>query len=62
MRVFNLKRLVAAVLALTVVVGGAYSIARSVADPSGPSSYQAHAAGAASRIDWSDRINAGLDE
>jgi hypothetical protein len=60
--------LVASVLALAVVAGGAYSVVRSVKNPAANGTYTAHTTGAASRIDradridWSDRINAGFDE
>ena len=57
MRVF-----LAAVLAAAIVGGGAYSVARSVKHPTAEGTYTAHTTGAASRIDWSDRINAGFDE
>jgi hypothetical protein len=62
MRVLNMKVLVASVLALAVFAGGAYSVARSVKNPVADGTYTAHTTGAASRIDWSDRVNAGFDE
>jgi hypothetical protein len=66
MRVVNLKVLVASVLALVVFAGGAYSVARSVKHPVAEGTYTAHTTGAASRIesriDWSDRTNAGFNE
>ena len=68
MRVLNSKVFLASVLALAVVAGGAYSVARSVKTPAASGTYTAHTTGAASRIDrterfdWSDRVNAGFDE
>jgi len=62
MRVLNPKVLLATVLALAVVAGGAYSVARSVKNPAVAGTYQAYTTGAAARIDWSDRLNAGFDE
>jgi hypothetical protein len=62
MRVLNMKVLVASALALAVLAGGAYSVVRSVDHPVADGTYTAHTTGAASRIDWSDRINAGFDE
>jgi hypothetical protein len=68
MRVLNLKMLVASVLTLAVLAGGAYSVVRSVKNPDAPGTYTAHTTGAAARIDrgdridWSDRVNAGFDE
>lgn len=65
MRVLKLKVLVASVLAVAVVAGGAYSVVRSVKNPAAEGTYTAHTTGAASRIDridWSDRTNAGFDE
>jgi hypothetical protein len=62
MRVLNLKVLVASALALAVFAGGAYSVTRSVKTPSAAGTYTAHTTGAASRIDWSDRVNAGFEE
>jgi hypothetical protein len=58
MRVLNLKMLLASVLALTVLAGGAYSVVRSVDHPAAGGTYTASTTGAASRIDWSDR---GID-
>lgn len=57
MRVF-----LALAIAVAVLAGGAYSVARSVKHPAAEGTYTAHTTGAASRIDWSDRINAGFDE
>ena len=57
MRVF-----VALALFAVILAGGAYSVARSVTTPSVAGTYEASTTGAASRIDWSDRINAGFDE
>lgn len=57
MRVF-----LALALAVAVFAGGAYSVARSVKHPVAEGTYTAYTTGAASRIDWSDRINAGFDE
>ncbi len=62
MRVLNLKMLVASVLALAVIAGGGYSVIRSVKNPVAAGTYSAATTGAASRLDWSDRINAGFDE
>lgn len=65
MRVLNLKILVASVLTLAVLAGGAYSVARSVKNPEAAGTYTAHTTGAAARadrIDWFDRVNAGFDE
>jgi hypothetical protein len=62
MRVLNMKVFVASFLALALFAGGAYSVARSVKNPAAEGTYTAHTTGAASRIDWSDRINAGFDE
>jgi hypothetical protein len=62
MRVLNLKMLVASLLALAVFTGGAYSVVRSVKNPAAEGTYTASTTGAASRIDWSDRVNAGFDE
>jgi hypothetical protein len=62
MRVLNLKLLVASALALAVFAAGAYSVARSVKNPVAEGTYSAHTTGASSRIDWSDRFNAGFDE
>jgi hypothetical protein len=62
MRVLNMKVLVASVLAVAVLSGGVYSVARSVKDPVATGTYTAHTTGASSRIDWSDRVNAGFDE
>lgn len=57
MRVFLALAIVAVVFA-----GGAYSVARSVSHPVAEGTYTAYTTGAASRIDWPDRINAGFDE
>lgn len=68
MRVLNMKLVVASVLALALLVVGAFSVARSVRTPVAEGTYTAHTTGAAARIDradridWSDRINAGFDE
>ena len=62
MRVLNLKVLLASFLALAVFAGGAYSVVRSVKAPTVAGTYQAYTTGASSRIDWSDRVNAGFDE
>lgn len=62
MRVLNLKTIVASVLAVAVLAGSAYSVARSVKNPEAVGTYTAATTGAASRIDWSDRINVGFDE
>ena len=50
------------VLGAAIFAGGAYSVIRSVADPAASGTYTAYMTGAASRIDWSDRANAGFDE
>jgi hypothetical protein len=57
MRVF-----LALAIAATVLASGVYSVARSVKEPVAAGTYTASTTGAASRIDWSDRINAGFDE
>ncbi|MGE3987133.1 hypothetical protein [Pseudorhodoplanes sp.] len=57
-----MRILLALVLAVTIVGGGAYSVVRSVEHPAAPGTYTAHTTGAASRVDWSDRMNAGFDE
>lgn len=65
MRVFLALAIVAAVLA-----GGAYAVVRSVQGPAAAgdhaSTYRVQTTGStswpSSRIDWSDRINAGFDE
>ena len=62
MRVLNTKVLVASFLALAVIAGGAFSVVRSVKTPAVAGTYQAYTTGASSRIDWSDRVNAGFDE
>lgn len=50
------------VLGAAIFAGGAYSVIRSVADPAASGTYTAYTTGVASRIDWSDRANAGFDE
>lgn len=68
MRVLNSKAFLASVLAVAVVAGGVYSVARSVKNPAANGTYTAHTTGAAARIDrterfdWSDRVNTGFDE
>jgi hypothetical protein len=49
-------------LAAAIAVGGVYAVAGSVKNPAVAGTYEAYTSGAASRIDWSDRINAGFDE
>ncbi len=57
-----MRVLVAFALAAVMFTGGAYAIVRSVEHPAAEGTYSAHTTGASSRIDWSDRINAGFDE
>lgn len=57
-----MRVLLALVLATAVFAGGAYAVVRSVEHPAAEGTYTASTTGAASRIDWSDRINAGFDE
>jgi hypothetical protein len=57
MRIF-----LALAIAVTVIAGGAYSVVRSLNHPVAEGTYEAYTSGAASRIDLSDRINAGYYE
>lgn len=57
MRIF-----LALAIAGLVLASGVYSVACSVKEPGAAGTYAAHTTGAASRIEWSDRINAGFDE
>jgi hypothetical protein len=49
-------------LAAAIAVSGVYSVAGSVKNPAVTGTYEAYTSGAASRIDWPDRVNAGFDE
>jgi hypothetical protein len=57
-----MRVLLALALAAAVFAGSAYSVTRSVKHPAAEGTYTAHTTGAASRVDWSDRKNAGFDE
>lgn len=57
-----MRVLLALALAAAVFAGGAYSVMRSVKQPGAAGTYSAHTTGAASRVDGSDRVNAGFDE
>lgn len=57
-----MRAYLAVALAAAVVAGGVYAVSRSVGNTSVAGTYEAYTTGASSRIDWSDRINAGFDE
>jgi multidrug resistance efflux pump len=58
----KMRVLLALTIAAVVFAAGAYSIVRSVDHPATDGTYSAYTTGASSRIDWSDRFNAGFDE